>query len=259
MPIRGWTQEQREERSRMMKGRTFSPESIAKMRAAKLGKKLSDATKEKLRAVNIGRRHSEEARRKISLAKTGKKYGPNKLRKNLGDAETLRRMFVSERMFIGEIAALHGVSKGTVVARLREFGIRLDSRAGRQTGERGSFYKGGIKISRGYKFVTVPLDSPLRRDRDGYVAEHRLVASEMIGRVIGRDEEVHHLNFEKMDNRPENLAIFGTSADHTRFHKYLERAGAYLLGLAGKPDACALEKPAFLNGQWVTVVELGGP
>lgn len=47
---------------------------------------------------------------------------------------------------------------------------------------------------------------------DGWVAEHRFVASATIGRPIWPDEHVHHINGIKNDNRPENLAVLGHSA-----------------------------------------------
>ena len=257
-----WTEERREAARRRATGRVFSAEAKAKMRAAKLGKKMGDAFKEKCRIASTGRRHSEEVKKRISEMKSGPRnhfWGkPSSKRKWTLSAEELRRCFVEEKMFMKDIADAQGVSVGTVVFWLRRFGIRLESRGGRQVGERGSSYKGGIKISRGYRFLAVAEDSPHRRDRDGYVAEHRIVASEMIGRVLSKDEEVHHLNFDKLDNAPSNLLIFGSGADHTRFHKYLERAGARLLGLAGQmPTELALDKPAFFRGAWVTVIELG--
>lgn len=42
---------------------------------------------------------------------------------------------------------------------------------------------------------------------NGWVAEHRLVASEMIGRPLDRGDEVHHINRIRTDNRPENLEV----------------------------------------------------
>jgi len=57
-------------------GRKHSPEAIAKMRAAKLGKKRPPETIERIREVNLGRKHSPEAIAKMREAKLGKKLTP---------------------------------------------------------------------------------------------------------------------------------------------------------------------------------------
>lgn len=47
--------------------------------------------------------------------------------------------------------------------------------------------------------------------------EHRFIAQRMIGRSLGPDEVVHHINGDFRDNRPENLQVM-TRAEHTRLH-----------------------------------------
>jgi len=47
---------------------------------------------------------------------------------------------------------------------------------------------------------------------------HRIVAEQMIGRPLKPGEVVHHINENKRDNRPENLMVFASQADHARWH-----------------------------------------
>ena len=73
--------------------------------------------------------------------------------------------------------------------------------------ERNGNWKGGrTRHKAGYVMVRVP-DHP-RAGRDGYVFEHVLVMEGLIGRCLQGDENVHHRNGVKDDNRPENLELW---------------------------------------------------
>lgn len=53
-----------------------------------------------------------------------------------------------------------------------------------------------------------------------FVAQHRLMMEDHLGRKLGKDEVVHHVNFLKTDNRIDNLEVM-SCADHIRVHNAL--------------------------------------
>lgn len=48
--------------------------------------------------------------------------------------------------------------------------------------------------------------------------QHRLVMAETLGRALLPREIVHHLNHDRADNRPENLAIMANHSVHGQHH-----------------------------------------
>jgi len=87
------------------------------------------------------------------------------------------------------------------------------------TAQKNGMWKGGRSIaSNGYVLVKVAPDHHLA-DVRGYVYEHRLVAEQKLGRRLIDGEQVHHINGNKTDNRPENLEVVEDIGHHRVFHR----------------------------------------
>lgn len=66
--------------------------------------------------------------------------------------------------------------------------------------------KEGYLTEHGYRMLLRP-DHPNAR-KNGYIAEHILVMTELLGRALSPGEEVHHKNTLRDDNGPQNLELW---------------------------------------------------
>lgn len=96
----------------------------------------------------------------------------------------------------------------------------LQRKIQRKYGSDNFKWKGGIrKHSNGYRYILIRN----KASRKGtYVLEHRYVMEKLLGRKLLHTEQVHHINHNKLDNRPENLIMIDR-AEHTRLHQQEKR------------------------------------
>lgn len=154
-------------------------------------------------------------------------------------AELLRELYVKQRLSTLDIGRKLGCSKKTVRLRLLEHAFKLrplkqalaiSKTHGRNVkqgrGEKALGWKGGRRRNCGYVMIFCP-DHPLA-GVTGYVMEHRLIMEAHIGRYLRDDEEVHHRNEIRSDNRLENLQLM-TKSEHMAHHAR-ERAEQGRLG-----------------------------
>ena len=77
-------------------------------------------------------------------------------------------------------------------------------------------WRGGSTIADGYVYIYKP-EHPLAT-KHGYVAEHRLVMEQELGRLLTREEVVHHVDKNTRNNQIANLMLFPSEGKHRKIH-----------------------------------------
>lgn len=92
----------------------------------------------------------------------------------------------------------------------------------RHKGDKHPMWKGGRTInSQGYVLVYSP-NHP-NKTASNKVREHRLVVESIIGRYLEKNEDVHHIDGDKLNNSIDNLVAL-TKSEHTKLHHRQRKA-----------------------------------
>lgn len=91
-----------------------------------------------------------------------------------------------------------------------------------QTGINNPAYNGGIYLdSNGYVVLFMP-NHPNKGVKNT-ILEHRYVIECKIGRYLTETEVVHHIDFDKSNNNPDNLMLFENQSEHIKYHAKLNK------------------------------------
>lgn len=79
------------------------------------------------------------------------------------------------------------------------------------------------------KYYAVYYPAHHRAHVDGCVYEHILIAEQKIGRLLKDSEVVHHIDFNGLNNNPDNLLVLQNTSEHTKLHNYIKNNIPYII------------------------------
>lgn len=144
------------------------------------------------------------------------------IEKNWTSDEVQRLQEVYPYLSNKQIALMFDRNISSIQHKAVRLGIKKDAEAQKvvrsmaRSGFQSASWKGGRKKNKKGHVLVLRKGHPMA-DKMGYVMEHRLIMSEHLGRLLEKDEVVHHINGIKDDNRIENLCVM-SNAEHTRLH-----------------------------------------
>lgn len=111
------------------------------------------------------------------------------------------------------IGAHFGIHSSSVQRKLKSVGVEMRPAGFRKGSDHHAWKDGLIKSSTGYVMRLVYEDDPffkmgqVKADGLRYVLEHRYVMAKHLGRPLRKEETVHHIDGDKMNNDLSNLQL----------------------------------------------------
>jgi hypothetical protein len=132
-------------------------------------------------------------------------------------------LYVNKHYSMDKISQLYYCTSGTIFKYLRKWGVSKPNQAKSLSKRltKNPAWKAGQLFRGGYLFVKA--DNHPYKNNKGYVAKHRLVAEEKLGRYLKDKEVVHHLDNNKINNSIENIYVFNNCGEHKAYHHFLNR------------------------------------
>lgn len=124
-----------------------------------------------------------------------------------------------------DIGKKYKVSKVCVCRHLVRLGLNRETPIGKR-GKEHSQWAGGRGLKSGYWTVYNPTHP--RALSIGRVYEHIIVAEKKYGRFIKKEEPIHHIDFDRTNNNPDNLYLCSSHKEHKDLHCSLEEVAREL-------------------------------
>lgn len=148
-----------------------------------------EETKRRLSELKMGKKLSEEHKGKISIANKGKKLS----------REHREKLSMARKGMKFSKKTKERISK---------------AKTGQNLAEKHHNWIGHT-IKSGYRQIYSP-DHP-NTTKDNYVAEHRLIMEKHLGRYLNKNEIIHHVDGNRLNNKLENLVLTDNSS-HMKDH-----------------------------------------
>ncbi|HEC37826.1 hypothetical protein LCGC14_0223430 [marine sediment metagenome] len=183
---------------------------------------------------------------KVTKEKLKERYKPKKYH----DEAWLKGQYIDKEKSSNKIAEECGAQASTIKYWLKKFNIRTrDSSEAlskyRKENPIPHNYNGGVRHQGGYITLLRPNHPRVNKTKMPYVPEHILVMEKDLGRYIKyygkchkNNEQVHHINGIKTDNRIENLFLCKNNSVHSKIEGQMKALLAEIYNL---------KKPVIVN------------